>query len=244
MRIYKAKDYEDLSRKTALILAAQIIMKPDCVLGLATGSSPIGAYEELVRWYEMGSLDFSAVKTVNLDEYRGLSRENEQSYHYFMQKHLFRKINIDSDRTFLPDGTAQDVEHECSRYDETIRLVGGVDLQLLGIGHNGHIGFNEPGRFFEKGTHCVDLAESTIQANRRFFASEEEVPRQAFTMGIGTIMTARRILLIVSGKAKAEILNKALFGPVTPEIPASILQFHENMTVVADEEALSCCEQQ
>ncbi len=241
MRIYRAKDYLDLSRKTARIIAAQIIMKPDCVLGLATGSSPVGAYEMLVNWYEEGDLDFSKVTTVNLDEYRGLSRENEQSYDYFMQKHLFGKVNIDRSRTFLPDGTAADGEQECRRYDGIIQSVGGVDLQLLGMGHNGHIGFNEPGGFFEKGTHCVDLAESTIRANRRFFESEEEVPRQAYTMGIGTIMAARRILLIVSGKEKAEVLSRALSGPVTPEVPASILQFHRDVTVVADEEALSCC---
>ncbi len=240
MRIYRAKDYADLSRKTAQIIAAQIIMKPDCVLGLATGSSPVGAYENLVKWYEEGALDFSAVTTVNLDEYRGLPQENAQSYDYFMQEHLFGKVNIDRSRTFLPDGMAQDDEQECRRYEEIIRSVGGVDLQLLGMGHNGHIGFNEPGSCFEKKTRCVDLAESTIRANRRFFASEEEVPRQAYTVGIGTILAARRILLIVSGKEKAGILNQALFGPVTPEVPASILQFHGDVTVVADEAALSC----
>lgn len=242
MRIYRAKDYADLSRKTAKIIAAQVVMKPDCVLGLATGSSPVGAYEKLVEWYEAGDLDFSEVTTVNLDEYRGLPRENEQSYGYFMQKHLFGKVNIDRSRTFLPDGTASDSEKECRRYDEIIRSAGGVDLQLLGMGHNGHIGFNEPGSHFEKGTHCVDLAESTIRANRRFFASMEEVPRQAYTMGIGTILSARRILLIVSGKEKAEILNRALFGSVTSKVPASILQFHGDVTVVADEAALSCSE--
>ncbi len=242
MRIYKAKDYHDLSVKAAQIIAAQIVLKPDCVLGLATGSSPVGAYEKLAEWHKAGNLDFSEVTTVNLDEYRGIPRENEQSYDYFMRKHLFEKVNIDRSRTFLPDGMAPDGGQECLRYDEVVRRTGGIDLQLLGMGHNGHIGFNEPGSSFAKGTHCVDLTESTIRANRRFFSSEEEVPRQAFTMGIGTIMEAGKILLIVSGKEKAGMLNRALFGPVTPEVPASILQFHRDATVLADEEALSCCE--
>lgn len=241
MRIVRAKDYNDMSRKAANILSAQVIMKPNCVLGLATGSTPIGTYAQLVEWYNKGDLDFSNVTTVNLDEYRGLDRENDQSYYYFMNEHLFQRVNIEKSKTFLPDGTEQDSEAACRKYDEIIKSVGGVDLQLLGLGHNGHIGFNEPADAFAKGTHCVDLSERTIQANTRFFASEDEVPRQAYTMGIQTIMAAHKILLVVSGEDKADIVRTAFFGPVTPQVPASILQFHQDVTVVADEAALSKC---
>ncbi|HIW60639.1 MAG TPA: glucosamine-6-phosphate deaminase [Candidatus Anaerobutyricum avicola] len=239
MIIYRAKDYNDLSRKAANIISAQVIMKPNCVLGLATGSSPEGMYAQLVDWYNKGDLDFAKVKSVNLDEYRGLSRENEQSYYYFMHKHLFDKVNIDMNNTYLPNGLAEDPEEECRRYDALIESLGGVDLQLLGMGHNGHIGFNEPGDHYDKGTHCVDLQQSTIEANKRFFASEDEVPRQAYTMGIGTIMKAKKILVIVSGAEKAEILKEALYGPITPQVPASVLQMHSDVIVIADEAALS-----
>ena len=209
MVIYKAKDYQDMSRKAANIISAQIIMKPNCVLGLATGSSPVGTYKQLIEWYKKGDLDFSQVTSINLDEYKGLSPENDQSYRYFMNTNLI------------------------------IHSQGGIDLQLLGLGHNGHIGFNEPGAAFEKETHCVDLTESTIEANKRFFASEDEVPRQAYTMGIKNIMQAKKILVVVSGKDKAEILKKVLYGAITPEVPASILQLHNDVTIVADEAALS-----
>lgn len=239
MIIYRAKDYNDLSRKAANIISAQVIMKPNCVLGLATGSSPEGMYAQLVDWYNKGDLDFAKVKSVNLDEYRGLSRENEQSYYYFMHKHLFDKVNIDVNNTYLPNGLAEDPEEECRHYDALIESLGGVDLQLLGMGHNGHIGFNEPGDHYDKGTHCVDLQQSTIEANKRFFASEDEVPRQAYTMGIGTIMKAKKILVIVSGAEKAEILKEALYGPITPQVPASVLQMHSDVIVIADEAALS-----
>ena len=239
MIIYRAKDYNDLSRKAANIISAQVIMKPNCVLGLATGSSPEGMYAQLVDWYNKGDLDFAKVKSVNLDEYRGLSRENEQSYYYFMHKHLFDKVNIDMNNTYLPNGLAEDPEEECRRYDALIESLGGVDLQLLGMGHHGHIGFNEPGDHYDKGTHCVDLQQSTIEANKRFFASEDEVPRQAYTMGIGTIMKAKKILVIVSGAEKAEILKEALYGPITPQVPASVLQMHSDVIVIADEAALS-----
>ncbi len=239
MVIYEAKDYKDLSRKAANIVSAQVIMKPNCVLGLATGSSPEGMYAQLVDWYNKGDVDFSRVKSVNLDEYRGLSRENEQSYYYFMHKHLFDKVNIDANNTYLPNGLAEDPDEECRRYDALIESLNGVDLQLLGMGHNGHIGFNEPGDCFDKGTHCVDLQPSTIEANKRFFASEDDVPRQAYTMGIGTIMKAKKILVIVSGADKAEILKKALYGPITPQVPASVLQMHSDVIVIADEAALS-----
>ena len=214
-------------------------MKPDCVLGLATGSTPIGTYEQLVEKYKAGDLDFSAVKSVNLDEYKGLPRTNDQSYYYFMHEHLFDKVNIDSENTHLPDGTKEDSVKECAEYEEVIRSLGGVDLQLLGLGHNGHIGFNEPGSFFDGDTHCVDLTEMTIEANKRFFASADDVPRQAYTMGIGTIMRARKLLMIISGEDKADITAAALCGEVTPQVPASIIQFHPDVTVIADPAALS-----
>ena len=239
MQIYRAKDYEDMSKKAANIIASQIVLKPDCVLGLATGSTPIGAYKNLVEKYEQGDLDFSQVTTVNLDEYKGLPRENDQSYYYFMHDNLFDHVNVKPENTHLPDGTKEDSDEECARYEELIRTLGGQDLQLLGLGHNGHIGFNEPDAIFEKATHCVDLQESTIEANKRFFASADDVPKQAYTMGIGTIMQAKKILVVVSGEDKADTVAKAFFGPVTPEVPASILQFHKDVVLVADEAALS-----
>lgn len=239
MKIYKVKDYEELSRKAADIIAAQVIMKPDCVLGLATGSTPIGAYANLVKMYEEGTLDFSQVSTINLDEYKGLDGSNDQSYRYFMNHHLFSKVNIDMARTHVPDGTQNDSDKACSDYNAIIQKLGGADLQLLGLGHNGHIGFNEPADHFPKETHCVDLAESTIQANKRFFADEADVPRQAYTMGVQTILQAKMVLVVVGGQDKAEILNQVINGPVTPMVPASILQFHPNAVIVADEAALS-----
>lgn len=239
MKIYKAKDYKDMSRKAANIISAQVIMKPNCVLGLATGSTPIGTYDQLVEWYNKGDLDFSEVTTVNLDEYEGLPRTNDQSYYYFMHQHLFDRVNIDPERTNVPNGMEPDAEKECGRYEELIRSLGGVDLQLLGLGHNGHIGFNEPGEAFEKETHCVDLTESTIEANKRFFASADDVPKQAYTMGIKTIMQAKKILIVVNGENKADIVERAFFGPVTPEVPASILQLHNDVTLVGDEAALA-----
>lgn len=241
IRIYKTRNYEEMSRKAANIIAAQMIMKPDCVLGLATGSTPVGIYEQLVKMYENGDLDFSKVTTVNLDEYRGLPKENDQSYYCFMNEHLFGKVNVNKSRTYLPDGTEPDSEKACSNYNAVIKGIGGIDLQLLGLGHNGHIGFNEPGDEFKKETHCVTLSERTIQANMRFFASAGEVPRQAYTMGIGTIMSARKVLVAVAGEDKADIVREAFFGPVTPSVQASILQFHGDVTVVADEAALSKC---
>ena len=240
MIIYRAKDYQDMSRKAANIISAQIIMKPNCVLGLATGSSPVGTYRQLIEWYNKGDLDFSHVTSINLDEYKGLSPENDQSYRYFMDTNLFNHVNIVKAHTFVPNGLEVNSEKACTDYNHTIATSGGIDLQLLGLGHNGHIGFNEPGAAFERETHCVDLTESTIEANKRFFASEEEVPRQAYTMGIKNIMQAKKILVIVSGADKAQILEKVLHGPITPEVPASILQLHNDVTIVADEAALSC----
>ena len=201
--------------------------------------TPVGTYEQLIDWYKKGDIDFSQVKTVNLDEYRGLTRENTQSYYYFMHKHLFNHVNISVNNTHIPDGTALDAQKECNRYEELINSLGHIDIQLLGLGHNGHIGFNEPASSFSQKTHCVNLTESTINANRRFFTSAEDVPKQAYTMGIGTIMKARKILLIVNGEDKADIVAESFLGPVTPKIPASILQLHNDVIIVGDSAALS-----
>ena len=239
MRIIRAKDYEDMSRKAAAIIAAQVITKPNCVLGLATGSSPIGTYANLAAGYEKGDLDFSGVTTVNLDEYKGLPRDTDQSYYYFMNHNFFSKVNVDPARTFLPDGMEADSDKACREYDRIVASVGGVDLQLLGLGHNGHIGFNEPGEVFEADTHCVDLTETTIKANQRFFASIDDVPRQAYTMGIKTIMRAKKILVVVSGKDKAAALKATCTGPITPQVQGSVLQLHNDVIIVADEAALS-----
>ena len=239
MKIYKTKNYEEMSKKAAHIIASQVILNPDCVLGLATGSTPVGTYKNLIEWYNNGDLDFSQITSCNLDEYRGLSGEHDQSYRYFMNHNLFDHVNIRKECTYVPDGLEEDSDKAARDYDQIIADQGGIDLQLLGLGHNGHIGFNEPADEFPKGTHVVDLTESTIQANKRFFASEADVPRQAYTMGIGTIMSAKKILVVVSGEDKAEILNKVINGPITPQVTASILQLHPDVTIVADEAALS-----
>lgn len=237
MRVIVAKDYDEMSRKAANVIAAQITLKPQSVLGLATGSSPMGTYKELIARYTAGDISFAGVTSVNLDEYRGLPRENDQSYYYFMQENLFSKVDIDPANTYIPDGMAADPAAACKKYDEIIRSVGGVDLQLLGIGQNGHIGFNEPSDSFTKGTNCVDLAESTIKANARFFASEKDVPTQAYSMGIAAIMSARRVLLIANGEAKAEAVKNAVYGEITPKVPASILQLHPDCTIIVDQAA-------
>ena len=240
MKIIRATDYYDMSRKAANIISAQVIMKPNCVLGLATGGTPVGTYKQLVEWYNKDDIDFSEVTTVNLDEYRGLPREHPESYWSFMHRNLFDLVNIRPEAIHLPDGTNMDSAAECAHYDEIIRQLGGVDLQLLGIGHDGHIGFNEPGAAFELGTHCVSLTEETIEANKRFFDGDvNQVPKQAYTMGIKTIMQARKVLMVANGAGKADIVKKAFFGPVTPEVPASILQMHPDFTLVLDAEAAS-----
>ena len=241
MEIIKARDYEHMSRQAANILSAQVILHPDSVLGLATGSSPIGVYQQLIKWYNKGDIDFKSVRTVNLDEYVGLDAAHEQSYAHFMRVNFFDHINIDLKNTNIPDGTNMDEEEECARYNKLIRKLGGVNLQLLGIGPNGHIGFNEPGDCFVKGTHKVELTEATINANKRFFASASDVPRYAYSMGILDIMQAERVVMVASGEAKADAVHDAFFGPVTPRVPASILQLHKNFTLVADEAALSKC---
>ena len=239
MRIIRTKNYDEMSRKAAAIIAAQVIHKPNCVLGLATGGTPVGTYKNLVEWYKSGDLDFSEVSTVNLDEYRGLPREHRESYWSFMHRNLFDHVNIPADRINLPDGTNMDADAECKRYDAVIAGLGGVDLQLLGIGHDGHIGFNEPDDHFPGMTHEVKLTAMTREANKRFFDSIDEVPTAAFTMGIGTVIAARKIVMVVTGADKAGILNASFFGPVTPQVPASILQFHPDVTVICDEAAAS-----
>ena len=238
MKIIIADSYEDMSRRAAKLFAAQLTLKPASVLGLATGSTPVGLYDELARLCAKGDLDFSRARTVNLDEYVGLAASHPQSYRYFMDGHLFRRVNVPAKSTHLPDGTASDLDAECSRYDRLIRTLGGIDLQLLGIGHDGHIGFNEPGDCFIPGTHVVTLTEKTVDANARFFASRDAVPKQAITMGIAPILQAKRIVFLVNGADKAEILYRAVCGPVTPQVPASILQLHADVTLLGDRAAL------
>ncbi len=232
MRVIHTENYDQLSRQAANIISAQIISKPNCVLGLATGSTPIGTYKQLIEWYKKGDLDFSAVTTVNLDEYCGLTPDNDQSYRYFMNKNLFEHVNISMDKTHVPSGVAADMDKECAEYDKLVAELGGTDLQLLGIGLDGHIGFNEPDEFFEAATHVVELDESTIEANSRFFESKDDVPTRAVTMGMKSIMSAKKVLLLASGKNKQEILKKSLYGPITPAVPASILQLHPDLTVI------------
>lgn len=232
MQIIRCENYKEASLKAASIIASQVIVKPDCILGLATGSTPLGTYANLAKWYEEGMLDFSKVTSFNLDEYIGLSPEHDQSYHYFMKHNLFDKVNIDQTRTFVPDGLAADPAAAGEAYDAHIASEGGVDLQLLGIGRNGHIGFNEPADEFVSPTHLVTLKQNTREANARFFASIDEVPTHAITMGMKSIMQAKKVLLVACGPDKMDALKAALEGPVTPQVPASILQLHKDLVVV------------
>ena len=238
MRIYLEADYAAMSRRAANLIAAEVIRRPNCVLGLATGSTPIGTYENLIARNRAGDLSFREVRTVNLDEYKGLAPTHDQSYRYFMQTNLFDHIDILPENTNVPDGLAADADAECARYDALVASLGYADLQLLGLGRNGHIGFNEPDDHFTKETHVVDLTDSTIDANARFFATRDDVPRQALTMGVGCIMAARRVLLIASGADKADALYNAVCGPISSDCPASILQLHGDVVVVGDEAAL------
>lgn len=239
MRIIIVKDYDELSKKAANILASQITLKPNSVLGLATGSTPVGTYSELVRIYNEGDINFNEVVTFNLDEYYGLDKENPQSYYYFMMENLFKHVNININNIHIPDGRAKDIGKECIEYENKIKHAGGIDLQLLGIGRNGHIGFNEPDVKFEAQTHLVTLDEDTIEANSRFFSSMEEVPREAISMGIKTIMHSRKIVLLASGEEKAETINNMINGKITPELPASVLQLHPDVVILLDEKAAS-----
>ncbi len=238
MKLICAKDYKGMCRQAANILSAQLIIKPDSVLGLATGSTPVGIYAQLIEWFKKGDLSFQEATSVNLDEYQGLAPDHPQSYRYFMQTHLFDHVDIRPEATHVPLGQAEDPKAECARYNKIIRSLGGVDLQLLGVGHNGHIAFNEPGEAFELETHLVPLAETTVEANKRFFERKEDVPTHAYSMGVKSIMSAKKILLMVSGAEKADIIAKAFSGPVTPEIPASVLQLHPNVVIVGDHDAL------
>jgi glucosamine-6-phosphate deaminase len=239
MKILVCKNYEEMSKRAAQIISSQVILKSDSILGLATGSTPIGMYKNLVEMYNKGEIDFCDVKTFNLDEYYQLPRDNDQSYYYFMHKNLFDHINIKEENINIPNGMNKDIEVECRNYDESIKSIGGVDIQVLGIGHNAHIGFNEPADVFENGTHLVDLKESTIEANARFFDSIEDVPKKAVTMGIGSIFKAKKIMLLASGEGKAKAIYDTVYGEVTPNVPSSILQFHEDVILIIDEAAAS-----
>lgn len=239
MKLYETPDYQALSRLTGRFIASYVTLNPACTLGLATGSTPIGAYAYLVEQYKKGELDFSKVHTVNLDEYRGLSDDHPQSYRRFMQEQLFAQINIPRENTNVPNGAAADADAECRRYDSLIAGLGGIDLQLLGIGNDGHIGFNEPSTHFPLGTNIAKLTDETIEANSRFFSSKSEVPTEALTMGIGAIMSAKKILIAISGANKAAALCAAFAGPITPAMPASILQLHPDLTLIADHAALA-----
>ncbi len=239
MQIYVTNDYEAMSRRAAAVMAAQVIAKPDCLLGLATGSTPVGLYRELAAGCAAGDLDFSRVRTANLDEYAGLDGTHDQSYRYFMNKNLFDHINIDKANTHVPNGKAPDLEAECRRYEALLAELGPADMQLLGMGHNGHIGFNEPADAFIAPTHVVELTDSTINANARFFADRDEVPKKALTMGVGAIMRAKRVLMVVSGADKTAAVKAAFAGPITPRVPASILQLHPDVILVGDQAALA-----
>ena len=225
----------------AALFAAQLLKKPDSVLGLATGSSPIPTYQHLIELYKAGAVDFSHAVSYNLDEYVGLNPDHPCSYHYFMMDQLFNHVNMRSEAIHVPCGNAADLDAGAKAYDAAIEQAGDIDMQLLGIGRNGHIGFNEPDSCFACGTHQVTLTESTIAANTRFFENEAQVPRQAYSMGMQAIMQAKRVLLIASGADKAEAIRNSFFGPVTPQVPASILQFHRDVIVIADEAALADC---
>lgn len=241
MKIIQEKNYAVLSRRAAEIILAAVREKPDCVLGLATGSTPIGAYDCLAEAYREGRATFRHVRTVNLDEYAGLGADDPQSYRYFMEKHLFSRIDVQRENTHIPNGLAESPAMECRRYDALCEALGGIDLQLLGIGENGHIGFNEPAQALDVHTHTVTLAESTRLANSRNFKSLDDVPRSALTLGMGGIMRAKRILLLASGEQKREALQKAVSGKVDPEVPASFLQLHPDVTVICDFD-LNCAE--
>lgn len=234
VNLIKAADPKEVGKLAADLFEALIRTKPACVIGLATGSTPLPLYRELIAREKVGKIDFTRVRSANLDEYKGLAPDHPQSYRRFMQENLFDHISIKPENTIVPDGLAEDVQAMCEDYERQIEAWGGVDLQLLGIGHDGHIGFNEPADHFPGMTHEVELTAMTRDANKRFFASLDEVPTAAFTMGIGTVMAAKKIVMVVTGADKHDILMKSFFGPVTPEVPASILQFHPDVTVICD----------
>lgn len=237
MRIIITESYEEMSTAAARIVAGQLYLKPNSVLGLATGSTPLLMYQKLVQVHEQIGLDFSEAISFNLDEYLGLEPENPQSYHYFMHENFFDKINIKPENIFIPNGKPDNLDKECKHYDKLIESKGGIDLQILGVGQNAHIGFNEPDIKFEATTHKVKLDEETIEANARFFSDRKDVPRYAISMGIKTIMLAKKVILLANGKNKAEAIYKAIYGGVRPDAPASILQLHQDVLIIVDKEA-------
>lgn len=237
MKFIVTEDYEAMSRTAARVISGYVSSHPDCVLGLATGSTPIGLYRCLVEDYEAGALSFKDVTSFNLDEYRGLDPQHDQSYRYFMEHNLFSHVDIDPARTHVPDGACPDAAAACAAYEQSIAEAGGLGLQLLGLGHNGHIGFNEPADDFTYGTHVVTLAADTIEANARFFKSADEVPRQAVSMGIGNIMAAKCVVLVATGENKAKAVYDTIRGPITPRVPASVLQLHPCCVILTDREA-------
>ena len=237
MNIIRCKNYDEMSAAAARMIEEQIAAKADCVLGLATGSTPEGMYAELCRDYKAGKVDFSKVTTVNLDEYCGLPADHDQSYRYFMNYNLFDHVNVDPARTFLPDGTAADPDAECARYEKMVAALGYADLQILGVGRNGHIGFNEPAAALIADTHVTDLTADTINANSRFFASENEVPKRAMTMGVGTIMASRKIVVMASGEGKRAAIAALLGDVVDTNVPVTLLKLHRDVTLICDEAA-------
>lgn len=237
MRIIVCENYDEMSSKAAEIVASQLILKPDSILGLATGSTPIGLYDNLAKMNKEGKIDFSQVKTFNLDEYYPIEHSNDQSYYYFMNENLFSKVNIDVKNTDIPNGEASDPVAECKAYEERIAASAGVDLQILGIGQNGHIGFNEPDENLSAVTHLVTLTENTIEANARFFEKKEDVPTKALTMGIGTIMKSKKIIILASGKNKADAVSKLLDNAITTSCPATMLKAHQDVVLICDKDA-------
>ncbi|MGG0285357.1 glucosamine-6-phosphate deaminase [Peribacillus butanolivorans] len=239
MNIIKVQDYKEMSQSAANIVIRKVKENSKIKLGLATGGTPKGTYDALIEDHMQNNTSYENVTSFNLDEYIGLDSNDPNSYHYYMDQSLFAHININKEQTYLPNGTADSLDKECTRFDKMIETLGGIDLQILGIGQNGHIGFNEPGTSFSSGTHVVALEESTRQANARYFDSIDEVPTRAITMGIATIMKSKEILLLISGEEKAETLKKLIHGEITEEFPASILKKHNNVTIIADQKALS-----
>ncbi|MDY2630330.1 MULTISPECIES: glucosamine-6-phosphate deaminase [unclassified Clostridium] len=237
MKVIVTKNYDELSKVAANEMAMVVKNNPKAILGLATGGSPIGMYKELIRMNKEGEIDFSKVTTVNLDEYVGLSGDHPQSYRYFMNENLFNHINIDKKNTYVPNGLAKNIEEECKNYDNKIENLGGTDVQLLGIGNNGHIAFNEPDEDLVSGTHLTNLTQDTIQANARFFDSIDEVPKTALTMGLGGIMKSKKIIVIASGESKAEAVKAMVNGKISTKMPASMLQMHRDVVVIVDEAA-------
>lgn len=237
MKVIVVDDYKEMSKKASILIANEIILNPKSVLGLATGGTPLGTYKELIKFYKEGIIDFSDVITFNLDEYYGLPYNNQHSYHYYMIDNFFKHINIKLENTYIPNGMTENIEAECQFYDNKIEEMGGIDIQLLGIGVNGHIGFNEPNIVFEAKTHLVELDQKTIRTNARYFEREDDVPRKAITMGVKNIMQSKKVVLLAYGSDKADAIKKTVEGNITPEIPSTILQLHPNTTLIIDKKA-------